>query len=82
MNVTKTPPNVTKNIPKEDSSGAEGGRRLRDCVVKAELGGPSEETTVPVRLTEPTLIALVRCTEVCIVTDVKDILFVAERILL
>ena len=83
MNATKTPPNVTKNIPKEDSSGADSGRRVRDCVVKAELVGPTEETIVPVRLTEPTLIALVGCTEACIVTaDAKDILFVAERKLL
>lgn len=50
--------------------------------MKAELVGPTEETIVPVRLTEPTLMALVGCTEACIVRDAKDILFVAERKLL
>ena len=50
--------------------------------MKIEVIGPTEETIAPVRLTESTINPLVGCTEVCIVTDAEDILFVAEQILL
>ena len=76
IRTTKTPPNVTKNIPKEVSCGGDGGWR-RGCVVKVILVGLTEPAIVidaeDLRLVAEILSAIgVRFGEVIVLTLLSE----------
>lgn len=50
INATKTPPNATKNIPKEVSSGENGDSRGPGCSVLVTFGRPVDVANAPAGL--------------------------------